>query len=95
MSDKQRDASIAHIQRILDRDYGGLEWRVLRSPPPGVADPSEPAVAVYARTRDFRYRCRVDRPWSAVATAPTLELFVAGIAAEAEQRLAELAGADA
>ena len=60
--------------------------------PGGVAgETNEPWVFVHARTRDFRYRCRVGRPCTLVMAASTLRVLVAELAAEAEQRLAEQA----
>lgn len=93
MSQQAIDDAITSIQQILDRDYGHLEWRVLSSQPATSELPDEPLVYVHARTRDFRHRCRIARPWTTVTTAPTLRLFVAEIAAEAEQRLADQAAA--
>ncbi len=87
------DDAIAHIQQILDRDYAHLEWRVLATHPGSNEPEDEPFVYVHSRTRDFRFRCRVARPWSIVLSIPTLRLLVADVAAEAEQTLAEQAAA--
>ncbi len=73
------------------RDHARLEWRVMVSPTPPDGTAKEPWVFVHARTRDFRYRCRVGRPWTTVMATPTLTLLVAELAAEAEQQLAEQA----
>ena len=86
--DQDIDTTVAQIQRVLERDYAHLDWRVLVSPPPRGAAAPAPELHVHARTRDFRYRCRVSRPWLLIAAAPTLQLLVAELAAEAEQRLA-------
>jgi hypothetical protein len=90
MTEQEIDATITHIQEILDRDYPHLEWRVLPSPP--MPDGSSHARWLYvlARTRDFRYRCRVGRPLAVIAAASPLQLLVAELATEAEQRLADL-----
>ena len=92
MSQPAIDTAIATLQQILDRDYVHLEWRVLATPPVNAGSDDESIVYVHARTRDFRYRCYVAPPWTTVA-APTLRLFVADVAAEAERALAEKAGA--
>ncbi len=91
MSQQTIDDAVAHIQQILDRDYAHLDWRVLASPPTSSEPDDEPVVSVHARTRDFRSRCRVARPWSMVLAAPTLRLFVADVAAEAELLLSNQA----
>ena len=88
---KAIDATVAKMQQNLDRDYPQLEWRVRFSPPSSAAQAAEAWVFVHARTRDFQYRCRVGRPWSAVAASPTLARIVADLAAEAERALAQLA----
>ena len=93
MSQQTIDDAVAHIQQILDRDYAHLDWRVLASPPTSSEPDDEPVVSVHARTRDFRSRCRIARPWSRVLAAPTLRLLVAEVAAEAEQTLAEQSAA--
>ncbi len=93
MSQPAIDTAIATLQQILDHDYVHLDWRVLASPPVDTGSEDESVVYVHARTRDFRYRCQVARPWTTVAAAPTLRLFVADVAAEAERALAEQAGA--
>ncbi len=82
------DATAAEIQQVLERDYAHLEWRVLVSPAPHGQVATEPVIHVHARTRDFRYRCRVSRPWPVVRAASTLRLLVAELAGEAEQLLA-------
>ena len=79
------------MQQLLERDYARLEWRVLVGPSPSQGEAQDPWVFVHARTRDFRFRCRVGRPWTTVMAAPALTLLVAELAAEAEQRLAEQA----
>lgn len=80
------ETTLAAMQHLLDHDYTHLEWRVMRTWP--TAD-IEPVVYVHARTRDFRFRCRIDRPWQAARTAQALSVFVADIAAEAEHILAD------
>ncbi len=94
MSQPAIDTAIATLQQIFDRDYVHLEWRVLASPPVNAESDDQAIVYVYAGTRDFRYRCQVARPWTTVAAAPTLRLFVAKVAAEAERRLADQAATD-
>ncbi len=89
MTNKNIDATVAQMQQLLEQEYARLEWRVLLSPAPPDGTANEPWVFVHARTRDFRYRCRVGRPWTTVVAVPTLRLLVAELAAEAEQRLAE------
>ena len=91
MSQQAIDDTVAHIQKILDRDYVHLEWRVLASQPANSEPEDEPFVYVHARTRDFRSRCHVARPWSMVLAAPTLRLFVAEVPAEAELLLSNQA----
>ncbi len=91
MSQPAIDTAIATLQQILDRDYVHLEWRVLASHPVDTGSEDESVVYVHARTRDFRYRCRVARHWSMVLAAPTLRLFVAEVAAEAELLLSNQA----
>ena len=76
------------MQLLLERDYAHLEWRVLASPAPHGKESTEPAIHVHARTRDFRYRCRVSRPWPVVRATRTLHILVAEVAVEAEQLLA-------
>ena len=90
-NEKAIAATVATMQQILERDYLHLEWRVRFSPPSSAAQAGEVWVFVHARTRDFQYRCRVGRPWSAVAASPTLARIVADLAAEAERALAQLA----
>ena len=89
MTTNDIDVTVAQMQQLLEREYAKLEWRVLVSPtrPDGTAN--EPWVFVHARTRDFRYRCRVGRPWALVQGARSLRRLVADLAAEAEQRLAD------
>ena len=82
------DATAAEMQQLLERDYAHLEWRVLASPAPHGTAATEHQIHVHARTRDFRYRCRVSRPWHVVRAASTLRLLVAELATEAEQLLA-------
>src|SRR5580765_6630993 len=72
MTQQQFDGIIAQIQEILDRDYPGFEWRVLPSPPTSDTSPRTRWVYIHARTRDFRYRCRVGRPWTVIASASPL-----------------------
>ena len=66
------DATAAEMQLLLERDYAHLEWRVLASPALHGKESTEPTIHVHARTRDFRYRCRVSRPWPVVRAASTL-----------------------
>ncbi len=91
MAGKDIETTVAQMQQWLERDYARLEWRVLVSPTPADRTANEPWVFVHARTRDFRFRCRVGRPWTTVMAAPALTLLVAELAAEAEQQLAEQA----
>lgn len=93
MQDTDMDALAERMQQVLERDYVHLEWRVLVPAEGGV--PSSPAsgIVVHARTRDFRYGCRVERPRTMVLQAPTLRFLVAEVVAEVEHRLAELAAA--
>ena len=74
---------------MLERDYAQWEWRVLVGPTPAAGETDEPWVFVHGRTRDFRYRCRVGRPWSVVRGARSLRLLAAELAAEVEQYLAD------
>ena len=87
------NAMVAQLQQMLEREYPQREWRVLAGAPPAAGEADEPWVFVHGRTRDFRYRCRVGRPWVAVRRARSLRLLVAELAAEAEQHLADQAGA--
>jgi hypothetical protein len=89
MTDKDLGKAVDELQQLLDRDYAHREWRVLFSPSPPGDKAHEPAITIHARTRDFRYRCRVSRPWSLVQRAPSLRLLAAEVAAEAEQQLAD------
>ena len=87
------DTAVAQLQQVLDRDYAHHEWRVLVGSTPTTGEADEPWVFVHGRTRDFRYRCRVGRPWSVVQGIGSLRQLVAELAAEAEQRLADQAAA--
>ncbi len=89
MSQSTIDDTVASIQQILDRDYVHRAWRVLASHPVDTESNDESIVYVHARTCDFRYRCRIGRPWTLVAAAATLWHLAAELAAEAEQRLTE------
>ena len=91
MAGKDIETTVAQMQQLLERDHARLEWRVLVSPTPPDGTAKEPWVFVHARTRDFRYRCRVGRPSTTVMAALTLTVLVAELAAEAEQQLAEQA----
>ena len=86
---KTIDATVAKMQAILDHDYPGLEWRVLFRQEPPETPGGAPWLYVHARTRDFRTRCRVGRPWTVVAASPTLHLLVAELVAEAKEALAQ------
>ncbi len=86
---KTIDATIARMQDMLDREFPHLEWRVLFRQEPPETPGGEPWLYVHARTRDFRTRCWVGRPWTVVAASPTLRELVAELAAEAEQTLAQ------
>jgi hypothetical protein len=57
----------------------------------GAEAASDRWLVVHARTRDFRYGCRVGRARLAVLREPTLRFLAAEAVAEVEQRLAELA----
>ena len=89
---KTIDATVATMQAILDREYPHLEWRVLVRQEPPETPGSAPWLYVHARTRDFRTRSRVGRPWTIVAATSNLQLLVAELAAEAEQALADASG---
>ena len=91
MINKDIEATVVQLQQLLERDYARLEWRVLVGSSPSPADSHDPWVFVHARTRDFQYRCRVGRPWTAIAASPTLEGLVTDLAAEAERLLAQQA----
>ncbi len=93
MTNKKIDATVTQMQHLLEREYASLEWRVLVGPPPTAAAAHDPLVFVHARTRDFRFRCRVSRPWAVVRAARSLRGLVADVAAEAEQLLADQAAA--
>ena len=88
MTDKAMDATAAQLQQLLEHAYAHLEWRVRVNPPPrGAAHEAE--IVVHARTRDFRYRCRVSRPWARVQGTRSLRRLVSDVAAEAEQLLTD------
>ncbi len=87
---KTIDATVSKLQAILDRDYPHLEWRVLVRQEPPETPGGAPWLYVHARTRDFRTRSRVGRPWAIVSTSPALRLLVAELAAEAEAALAQV-----
>jgi hypothetical protein len=87
------DATVAQLQQVLEREYPQREWRVLVGLAPTAGEADESWVFVHGRTRDFRYRCRVGRPSSVVRRARSLDALVAELAAEAEQHLADQAGA--
>ncbi len=89
MTQKAIETTLARLQQLLERDYPHLEWRVRFAPAPTGQPAAAATVAVSARTRDFRSRHRLERPWAAVAASPTLEALVAEIAAEAERVLAQ------
>ena len=91
MTNKDIEAMVAQLQQWLERDYARLEWRVLVGPSPSPAESHDPWVFVHARTRAFQYRCRVGRPWTAIAASPTLGGLVTELAAEAERLLAQQA----
>ena len=93
MTNKNIDATIAQIQQLLEREYATLEWRVMLGPPPTADAAHDRWVVVHARTRDFRFRCRVSRPWAVVRAARSLRGLLADVAAEAEQLLADQAAA--
>ena len=91
MINKDIEATVAQLQQLLERDYARLEWRVLVRAAPSPAESHDPWVFVHARTRDFQYRCRIGRPWTAIAASPTLGELVTELAAEAERLLAQQA----
>ena len=93
MQNTELDTLVARMQQVLDRDYAHLEWKVLVLGAPRAETPNEPWVFVHARTRDFRYGCRIGRSRTAVVAAPTLRFLLAELVAEVEQRLAERARA--
>ncbi len=94
MTDKAMDATAAQLQQLLEHASPHLEWRVrVSSTPPQGAAAHVREIAVHARTRDFRYRCRVSRPWPVVRAARSLRELVADVATEAEQLLADQAAA--
>ncbi len=89
MTPKAIEMTLTRIQELLEHDYPHLEWRVRFHPATTGQPAAEATIAVSARTRDFRSRHRLERPWAAVAASPTLEAMVAEIAAEAERVLAQ------
>ena len=91
MINKAMDATAAQLQQLLEHASPHLEWRVRVSPTPQGAAAHEREIVVHARTRDFRYRCRVSRPWPVVRADRSLRELVADVAAEAEQLLADQA----
>ena len=81
MTDKDKDATAAQLQQWLEQAYAHREWHVRVNPPPrGAAHAAE--IVVHARTRDFCYRCRVNRPWARVQGTRSLRHLVADVAAE-------------
>lgn len=82
------DAPAVELQQVLVRDDAHLEWRVLVSPALRSTVAPEHQIHVHARTRDFRYRCRVSRPWDVVQATSSFRTLVAELACEAEQLLA-------
>ncbi len=91
MQDTDLDTLVERMQQVLERDYAYLEWRVLVQPEPSAGASAEPWLFVHARTRDFRYGCRIGRSRTAVVAAPTLRFLVADLVAEVERRLADRA----
>jgi hypothetical protein len=57
----------------------------------GAEAAAKPWLFVHARTRDFRYGCRIGRSQTAVLQAPTLRFLIADLVAEVERRLADRA----
>ncbi len=88
MQDTDLDTIVERMQQVLERDYAYLEWRVLVQAEPSAGAAAEPWLFVHARTRDFRYGCRIGRSRTAVLQAPTLRFLVADLVAEVERRLA-------
>ena len=89
MTDKDKDATAAQLQQLLEQAAPHLEWRVRVSSTPRGAAAHEREIVVHARTRDFRYRCRVSRPWARVQGTRSLRRLVSDVAAEAEQLLTD------
>ena len=89
MQDTDLDTLVKTMQQVMDREYAYLEMRVLVQAEPGAS--AEPWLFVHARTRDFRYGCRIGRPRTAVLQAPTLRFLIADLVVEVERRLAERA----
>ncbi len=90
MQDTDQNTLVERMQQVLERDYA-YEWRVLVQAEPDAGASAEPWLFVHARTRDFRYGCRIGRSRMAVLQAPTLRFLVADLAAEVERRLADRA----
>jgi hypothetical protein len=93
MQDTDLNVIAERMQQVLERDYAYLEWRVLVQAESGAGAFAEPCLFVHARTRDFRYGCRIGRSRTAVLQAPTLRFLVADLVAEVEGRLADRATA--
>jgi hypothetical protein len=93
MQDTDLNVIAERMQQVLERDYAYLEWRVLVQAESGAGADAEPCLFVHARTRDFRYGCRIGRSRTAVLQAPTLRFLVADLVAEVEGRLADRATA--
>ena len=93
MQDTDLDTLVERMQQVLERDYDYLAWRVLVQAEPGAGAAAEAWLVVHARTRDFRYECRIGRSRTAVLQAPTLRFLVADLVAEVERRLADRAAA--
>lgn len=91
MQDTDLDTLVEPMQQVLERDYAYLEWRVLVQADAERGPSAEPWLVVHARTRDFRYGCRIGRSRTAVLQAPTLRFLIADLVAEVERRLAERA----
>ncbi len=89
MQDTDLNTIADHMQQVLEREYGHLEWRVLVQPAPDAAPSAELWLFVHARTRDFRYGYRMGRSRTAVVAAPTLRFLVAELVVEVERRLAD------
>ena len=83
MQDTDLDTLVERMQQVLERDYAYLEWRVLVQAEPNAGGIAEPWLFVHARTRDFRYGCRIGRSRTAVLQASTLRFLVADLVAEA------------
>ncbi len=91
MQDTDLDTLVERMQQVLERDYAHLEWRVLVQAGPEGGSSAEPWFFVHARTRDFRYGCRIGRSRTEVLKAPTLRFLVADLVAEIERRMADRA----